>query len=147
MRRSESPRELLAHQGPKERLLARSQLRPNVSAEKAAQDSVGVDGLEKDFLRPVKGGERGPSSELGGFFGLEHVLARNRQGRKEETESEGGEDAANAHRPRPAGVQYPVAVSVELGRANTLSVIGTLPMRSSSPSRRATVDESLVPLT
>ena len=96
----------------------------------------------------MKGGERGASRELGGFLGLKRILAERRRGGEEKNQNrESGEGGGGASRPRPRNAQYPVAVSVELGRANTLSVIGTLPMRSSSPSRRAIGEESLMPLT
>jgi hypothetical protein len=147
MRRSEHPGELLAHEGAQERLLAGRQLGPDGSAQQTAQDPVGVDGLEKDLLRPVKGGERGASRELGGFLGLKRILAGRRRGREEQNQNRESGEGGGASRPPPGNAQYPVAVSVELGRANTLSVIGTLPMRSSSPSRRAIGEESLMPLT
>ena len=78
MRRREHPRELLAHERAQERLLARRQLGPDGSSEQAAQDPVGIDGFEKDFLRPVKCGERRASRELGGFLGLKRILAERR---------------------------------------------------------------------
>ena len=95
----------------------------------------------------MDGRERGASSELRRFFGLKRFLSRRRRRGEEEGEDRERGESGAAQRQRPPRAQYPVAVSVELGRANTLSVIGTLPMRSSSPSRRATGDESLIPLT
>ncbi len=89
----------------------------------------------------MKGGKRRAPRELGRFLGLGGVLGGRRRRSEEESEArEGGERD-------PFSAQYPVAVSVELGRAKTLSVIGTLPIRSSSPSRRATVADSRIPLT